>query len=249
MGPPTVERDARLRPGKACPGRADPGVGQARATARDRVQRDASGLGRNPRARGVAPRLQPRHGAAAADGRRRCRYRDLAGRRPGSGRGDRAPLSRPPRPPVRSRPTDPAERGGPPAPVGRSSSAWRMLPIPHQIRRSERPGTTRPQPALEPSDDPHSRTHRDRPADRRGLRLHRRLRPRRRMGPEYDRRAAAGQCAARAGRPVCARGADGGTDRADGVSDHRVRPPATGRPRRRGIGRGDGRRHPLRAHR
>jgi dehydrogenase/reductase SDR family protein 12 len=82
-----VEWDTGLRPGEAGPGRADPRVGQARAARRCRVLRDASGLGGNPRARGIASRLQPGNGAAAADGRRRGRYRDLAGRRPGDGRG------------------------------------------------------------------------------------------------------------------------------------------------------------------
>ena len=133
-------------------------------------------------------------------------------------------------------PTDPADRGGPPR-------LWDLVVRLARRRRS----CTRPGASARARTHDHSqhwslpmtripRTHRDRPADRRGLRLHRRLRPRRRMGPEYNRCAAARHRAARAGRPVCARGADG-TDRADGVSDHRVRPPSPGGPRRRGIGR------------
>ena len=49
--------------------------------------------------------------------------------------------------------------------------------------------------------------------------------------PNTTAREAAGERAARARGTVCARGTDGGTDRADGVPDHRVRAPATGGPR------------------
>ena len=150
--------------GKQRPGRADPRVGQARPAGR-RVQRDASGLGGTPGLEASLPGFSRLMGPllrTAGDGADTAIW--LAADPAPAGDTGRLFLDR------RARPFDRA-------PQTRLTGAdrrrlWDLvvrlvtLPILHQTRRSA-PGNTRPQPALEPSDDPHPRTHRDRPADRR----------------------------------------------------------------------------------
>ena len=114
-----LRRDEGIRALQAGAGRAGRGVDAEPARHRRHRQRDASRLGRHPRAPDGASRLQPHRRAAAPDAGGGSRHDRLARRRPGR-RGPQRPVL--PRPASRGRSTGCAARAVPTRPARRRDS-------------------------------------------------------------------------------------------------------------------------------